>query len=388
MNNFKMASLSSVSEIIMGQSPSSSTYNLDGKGLPFFQGKADFGEVYPVVRIYCDDPVRVAQKGNLLISVRAPIGAVNIAPYTCCIGRGLASIKAGRDIDSKYLFHAVRSKSQELQKLGTGSTFKAINKAVLNECMIFLPNMADQLLIAAQLDAVSDLLQLRNQQLTDLDLLVKSRFVEMFGMPSKDEKGWGLKKLGECCGLNPRKANDDRLVPGLEVSFVPMAAVSENGEMDLSEVRTYDDVKSGFTYFAEDDVLFAKITPCMENGKGAIAENLKNGVGFGSTEFHVLRPLEGLSNPYWLYAITSFESFRDDATANMTGSAGQRRVPARYLDSFMVSLPPLKLQNKFEGFVKQTDKSKSAIQQSITELETLKQALMQKYFGPQQTSAT
>lgn len=184
----------------------------------------------------------------------------------------------------------------------------------------------------------------------------------MFGMPGLDEKGWGLRKLGECCVLNPRKANDDRLASGMEVSFVPMAAVSERGEIDLSEIREYDDVKSGFTYFAERDVLFAKITPCMENGKGAVAENLKNEIGFGSTEFHILRPIEELSNPYWLYAITSFESFRLDAAANMTGSAGQRRVPAQYLDTFMISLPPLKMQNEFENFIKQTNKSKFSMQ--------------------------
>ena len=96
----------------------------------------------------------------------------------------------------------------------------------------------------------------------------------------------------------------------------------------------------------------------MENGKGAVAKGLKNGIGFGSTEFHVLRPLSGISNPFWIYTVTIFKQFRLDSEANMTGSAGQRRVPASFLENFKITLPPIELQNQFAAFVKQTDKSK------------------------------
>ena len=123
-------------------------------------------------------------------------------------------------------------------------------------------------------------------------------------------------------------------------------------------IKEYDEVKTGFTYFAENDVLFAKITPCMENGKGAVAKGLHNGIGFGSTEFHVLRPISGKTDPYWIYTLTAFSQFRMDAASNMTGSAGQRRVPASFLENFRVSLPPIALQEQFAAFVEQTDKSK------------------------------
>jgi type I restriction enzyme S subunit len=160
-----------------------------------------------------------------------------------------------------------------------------------------------------------------------------------------------------------------------------MPAVSEKGEIDSSETREYDAIKTGFTYFSENDVLFAKITPCMENGKGAVARGLFNGIGFGSTEFHVLRPISGKTNPYWIYTLTAFSQFREDAASNMTGSAGQRRVPASFLENYLVALPPIELQEQFATFVEQTDKSKFEIQQSLEKLETLKKALMQKYFG-------
>lgn len=160
-----------------------------------------------------------------------------------------------------------------------------------------------------------------------------------------------------------------------------MPSVSENGEIDASDIRTYNEVKKGFTYFAENDVLFAKITPCMENGKGAVAKGLVNGVGFGSTEFHVLRPIDNLSNPRWIYTVTSFKTFRKDAESNMTGSAGQRRTPASFLENYEISIPPIELQDQFANFVSQVDKSKFAIQKSLEKTQLLFDSLMQEYFG-------
>ena len=180
----------------------------------------------------------------------------------------------------------------------------------------------------------------------------------MFGEIGSDKNGWGMRPLAECCDVNPKKGEDARIQKGMEVSFVPMQSVSEQGDIDTTVVKTYEEVQKGFTYFSEGDVLFAKITPCMENGKGAIARGLKNSVGFGSTEFHVLRPKAGVCNSEWIYAITSFPQFRQDAARKMTGSAGQRRVPASFLASYMVSCPPFELQEQFTRFVEQTDKSK------------------------------
>ena len=98
----------------------------------------------------------------------------------------------------------------------------------------------------------------------------------------------------------------------------------------------------------------------MENGKGGIASELKNGSGFGSTEFHVLRPIPQKSNPYWIYIITMFDKFRNDAEKVMTGTGGQRRVPISYLSDYPISLPPIELQEQFAAFVQQSDKSKFA----------------------------
>ena len=117
------------------------------------------------------------------------------------------------------------------------------------------------------------------------------------------------------------------------------------------------------------------------NGKGAVSVGLKNGIGFGSTEFHVLRPIIDKSNSYWLYTLTSFEIFRKKAEKSMTGSAGQKRVPASFLENIQVSVPPINIQNEFEKFVIEINKSKFEVQKALDKAQLLFDSLMQKYFG-------
>lgn len=183
-----------------------------------------------------------------------------------------------------------------------------------------------------------------------------SQFIEMFGNPLSLNQKNELKRLGECCILNPRRPNI-ALCDTDKVSFIPMPAVSEDGYLVDMTDEEYGKVKKGFTYFENNDVLFAKITPCMENGKGAIVHGLTNGIGMGSTEFHVLRPINGISSPYWLLALTRMPIFRERAAKNMSGTGGQKRVSASYLDHFMVGLPAIEEQRRFEAIYKQADKS-------------------------------
>ena len=292
------------------------------------------------------------------------------------IGADGVKILKAKDNKANYKFLYYALSSAKIPNTGYNRHFKW-----LKEVDIPTYTEQEQSQIVSELDKITSLIDLRKEQLAKLDQLVKSRFIELFGEVGTDTKGWGLTRLGDCCSINPKKGDDKRLNQGLTVSFVPMPSVSEKGEIDASDTKLYDEVKSGFTYFAEQDVLFAKITPCMENGKGAVAKGLCNGIGFGSTEFHVLRPIEGVSNPYWIYTVTAFNQFRVDAANNMTGSAGQRRVPASFLEAYKVSVPPIDLQNQFAEFVEQTDKLKLEVKKSLEKLETLKKSLMQQYFG-------
>lgn len=133
--------LSDVCQIQMGQSPPSIDYNESGVGLPFFQGKKEFGERSPVASTWCSKPIRVAEPNDILVSVRAPVGTVNIADQRCCIGRGLASIRFPGDF--RYLYYYLQSMQQHLDSLGTGTTFKAINRNIIEQLEIPLPQTTD-----------------------------------------------------------------------------------------------------------------------------------------------------------------------------------------------------------------------------------------------------
>lgn len=296
-------------------------------------------------------------------------------------GMNLLVLRANQKILDNQFAYFYFSSDSFLHKLPR-ITKKSVNQASftvseLKKIDIPCPALSQQHKIAKILSIIQTLCNKRNEQLKIFDELVKSRFIEMFGHSDRPKV-----RLGECCIINPKKSSDIRLVDNdLMVSFVSMSDVSEDGQIVTCNHKQYESVKSGFTYFSENDVLFAKITPCMENGKGGIAKGLLNGIGFGSTEFHVLRPIDQVSNSCWLYELTSFPQFRQAAEINMTGSAGQRRVPASFLANYKVSLPPISLQNQFADFVHHLDKSKMAVQKSLDELETLKKSLMQTYFG-------
>ena len=321
--------------------------------------------------------------GDILVSmVRPNLNAVALVPKisnnVLVASTGYCVLRCLPSVDTKYVFYFCQSSAfvDELVRQATGASYPAVTANIVRDCFIPLPSLDAQRHIAAILDKVTDLIAKRQAQLDKLDELVKARFVEMFGEPGTDQKGGGMVCLGSLCIINPKKSQEKRLSSDLRVSFIPMTAVTENGGIDVSETKTYNEVKTGFTYFAEKDVLFAKITPCMENGKGAIAQRLCNGIGFGSTEFHVLRPIPGQSNPYWIYSLTSFPQFRQDAASNMTG-----RVPASFLETYKVSAPPIALQDQFALFVKQIQRMKAKAHNSLEKLDVLKNSLMQQYFG-------
>ena len=291
--------------------------------------------------------------GDILVSrLPDPIGRACIIPQG--LGRTITAVDCTiirlKDIvlpDYFIAYTMTPSYVAQINEVTTGTTRRRVSRANLGNILIPCPSIAKQqqfVAIAKQTD---------KSKFVDF----KSQFIEMFGNPLSSKQKNGLKKLGECCSINPRRPNIT-LHDTDKVSFVPMSAVSEDGYLLDMIDEEYGNVKKGFTYFENNDVLFAKITPCMENGKGTIAHGLTNGIGMGSTEFHVLRPIDEISSPYWLLALTQMPVFRERAAKNMSGTGGQKRVGASYLEHFMVGLPSIEEQRHFEAIYKQADKSK------------------------------
>ena len=182
--------------------------------------------------------------------------------------------------------------------------------------------------------------------------------------------------------VNPKTNNS--LPDDLPVTFLPMANVAElSGIIDRHITRPYKEVKKGFTSFSDGDLIFAKITPCMENGKVAIVDGLKNAIGFGSTEFHVSRPSNDIDRKFLFYFLVQ-ERLRRNARRKMTGSAGQLRVPTEYFKSIQIPIPPHKEQQrivaKIEELFTDLDKSAESLRMAQSQLKIYRQALLKHAF--------
>lgn len=171
--------------------------------------------------------------------------------------------------------------------------------------------------------------------------------------------------IGEVCVINPRKSEIGDLAPETMVSFAPMAVLNEHRiNFVADETKPLREVGASYTYFADGDVLLAKVTPCFENGKAGIARGLTNGIGFGSSEFYVLRPGERVL-AQWVYHCVMHPSFRIPAVANMTGTGGLQRVPRDFVERFEIPLPPLEVQREIvaeiEGYQKLIDGARAVL---------------------------
>ena len=375
-----MARLDEICAINMGQSPDSSTYNEDSNGLPFFQGNADFGEIYPAVRMSCSEPTKIAQEKDVLISVRAPIGALNIANCECCIGRGLAALTVNEDICAQeYLWHVLSSKVDELNSKGTGSTFKAINKKTLSEIEIPLPPLDEQRKIAAVLDKVSDLIAKRRQQLDKLDELVKSRFIELFGDPLVDDGRYPKRALGALAEVGSSKRIFEKEYVAEGVPFYRTKEIVElsKGNRITTELfitrERYDEIRDEYGMPQKGDLLISAV------GTIGVIWIVDGQNDFYFKDGNLLRvaATERFAPTYLKHLL---ESLIGAYKQEMSSGTAYAALTISALKEMQVYEVPLAEQEQFAAFVAQTDKSKLAVQQGLQELEILKKSLMQEYF--------
>lgn len=199
-----------------------------------------------------------------------------------------------------------------------------------------------------------------------------------------DLSSWENGILMDFCKINPKKINTKEFDDDMIVSFIPMPCVSDIwGKIVKKELRKLGEVKKGYTNFCEGDVLFAKITPCMENGKSAIVDKLENDIGFGSTEFYVLRCDENKLNNKYLHYFVRQKTFRDEAKGEMTGAVAQQRVPKTFLENYKMKVPTIKEQqeivNILDKLLAKYNKIKN-LEQQLEKIELLKKAILSKAF--------
>ena len=336
----------------MGQSPDSKTYNDHGNGLPFYQGNADFGEIHPETRVWCSVPVKIAEADDILISVRAPIGAMNIATERCCIGRGLAALTPiGEKCGKQFLYYALQSKVDSLIAQGTGSTFKAISKKVLEATLIPAYSIHEQEQITATIGHVDRAIAARRSQIVLIDQLVKSRFIELFGDPQNNPYGYQYEKLSDIAtyfnGLTYKPEN-----VAMEGTIVLRSSNIQNSQLDFADTVRVDCAIKERLMVQENDILM-----CSRNGsaklvgKVALIKGIQEPMSFGA--FMMI-----IRSQYFGYLMTYFQmdAFRQQVKTGATTTINQ--ITGRMLDDVTIPLPPTALVDQFTAFVEQTDKSK------------------------------
>lgn len=317
--------------------------------------------------------------GTVLLSSRAPIGKVAIAGTEMYCNQGFKNLVCSGSIYNRYLYHFLKDKTEYLNALGRGATFKEISKDIVENIEIPLPPLETQRHIAAVLDKVSDLIAKRRKQLDKLDEMVKARFVEMFGDPVDNPMGWEKKPIVEICekilsGGTPSKDHEEYFKGDIPwVSPKDMKTLVIN---DSQDHITEDAVQNSSTKIVPENsvlmvirsgILKHTLPVAINTVPVAINQDMKAFVIQNTT----IRP-EYLLYYFKQVAPDILHGVRGVTADNIDFKTFQRRV---------IIVPSVKLQNQFAAFVTQTEKNKAVVQQALEKLETLKKALMQEYFG-------
>ena len=312
--------------------------------------------------------------GTVLLSSRAPIGKVAIAGTEMYCNQGFKNLICSEAIYNRYLYYFLKDKTEYLNSLGRGATFKEISKSIVEDIDIPLPTVEEQHHRVEKLDAISNLIEKRKQQLNKFDVLVKSRFIEMFGDPQINPNGYKWVKLSEVAtyfnGLTYKPENV------AEVGTIVLRSSNiQNSQLDFADtVRVNCNLKEKFMVQENDILMCSRNGSARLVGKVALLKEIQEPMTFGA--FMMI-----IRSSYYSYLMVYFQmdAFRQQIKSGATTTINQ--ITGRMLDDVTIPLPPMKLIDQFADFVAQVDKSKLAVQKSLEQLEILKKALMQEYFG-------
>lgn len=343
--------LPEVTTIVMGQSPPGSTYNERGEGLPFFQGKAEFGTVSPSPKKWCTEPMRLAETGDILLSVRAPVGPTNLAVERCCIGRGLAAIRAdAARLDPTYLRFFLRYSEPRLANMGQGSTFAAIGRAEIASLRIPLPLLHEQRRIVDLLSRAEGILRLRREAQAKAQAIIPALFLDLFGDPATNPKGWPVVPLGELAsvqgGLQVTRARET--LP-IERPYLRVANVYR-GSLDLDEIKMMrmTEAESLRTALEPGDLLLVEGhgNP-QEVGRVAVWDGEIAGC---THQNHLIRARPDSTRilPAYACALLNSTGGRQALVRSGKTTSGLSTISTRNVKEAPIMLPPLNAQQRFE----------------------------------------
>ncbi|KGD64619.1 Type I restriction-modification system, S subunit [Alcanivorax nanhaiticus] len=374
--------LGSIAKLTMGQSPSSDTYNDQGVGLPFFQGKADFGSRTPKVRYWCSQPSKVAEANSILFSVRAPVGEVNLTPYECCIGRGLAGIKA-ESADQEYLFQKLQFVKPKFGLLSQGSTFEAVNGSEMREFPLVIPPLPEQQKIAAILSSVDDVIEKTRAQIDKLKDLKTGMMQELLtkGIGHTAFKDSPVGRIPEGWNVECLENISEKISDGIH-------STPKYAEKSDYRFVNGNNLKGGHIVYGDS----AKYVPLDEYNKhkkaltnGTILMSINGTIGnlaFYRGEEVVLGKSaayislnEGQSKEF-VYFVLQSQAVKTFYELELTGST-INNLSLRSVKNTPIPLPPKKEQRKIAGILAEIDKGICQRNSKLNQFSSLKKALMQ-----------
>ncbi len=325
--------------------------------------------------------------GNLVLNkMKTWQGSLGVSDHEGIVSPAYIVCNVSPKVHGRYLHHLLRCHNYiyEYNRLSYGIRVDQwdMHFEDFKRIPIFLPPLPEQTAIANYLDAKTDQINRFIEKKEKLIALLKEQkqavINDVFADCKRKYPNLRLKYLAK---INPTKSfsklpiqDDDNVV------FLPMEKVSEEGEIDCSLLKQTVELKNGFTFFEKGDIIVAKITPCFENGKGALLNNLATSYGFGSTEFHTIRPNKKKILPEYLRWVIYSEAFRSLGEYFMVGSAGQKRVPVEYVSNYVVALPSLEHQAQIVDEilveVNRIDKAIKQIEIEVEKVKELKQSLI------------
>lgn len=317
--------------------------------------------------------------GTVLLSSRAPIGKVAIAGVEMYCNQGFKNLICSDAVYNRYLFHWLKNNTEYLNSLGRGATFKEISKSIVENIEIPLPPLEEQHRIAALLDKVTDLIAKRRAQLDKLDLLVKARFVEMFGDQRTNPKGWETGVIRDV--VSEVKYGTSRPASeGGAYKYLRMGNITFNGHLNLTDLKYIDIPDSEIEKYIvkKGDVLFNRTNSKELVGKTCVFDLDEPMVIAG----YIIRVrVNKKVLPSYLSAVLNSEYGKQTLADMCKAIVGQANINAQELQGIALLIPPIELQHAFDQFVDQINKLIPFINYNIEKLETLKKALMQHYFA-------